>query len=71
MKLFIETSLGRLQNLYMLQDVRAVESQIEEGKFAVAYVQANGMIVEDKRFDTYEEANSEVQSIKSDLLGGE
>ena len=71
MKLFIETGLGRLQNLYMLQDVRAVGSQIEEGKFAVAYVQANGMIVEDKRFDTYEEANSEVQSIKSDLLGGE
>lgn len=71
MKLFIETGLGRLQNLYMLQDVRAVESQIEEGKFAVAYVQANGMIVEDETFDTYEEADSEVQSIKSDLLGGE
>jgi len=70
MKLFIETNSGRLQNLYMLQDVRVVDSKIEENKFAVAYVQANGMIIEDEIFDTYEEADSVVQSVKSTLIGG-
>lgn len=70
MKMFIETGKGRLQNLYMLQDVRVVDSKIEENKFAVAYVQANGMIVEDETFDTYEEADAVVQSVKESLIGG-
>ena len=70
MKMFIETGRGRLQNLYMLQDVRVVDSKIEENKFAVAYVQANGMIVEDETFDTYEEADAIVQSVKESLIGG-
>ena len=70
MKMFIETGRGRLQNLYMLQDVRVVDSKIEENKFAVAYVQANGMIVEDETFDTYEEADAVVQSVKESLIGG-
>ena len=43
MKLFIETNSGRLQNLYLLQDVRVVDSRIQENKFAVGYVQENGM----------------------------
>ena len=70
MKMFIETGKGRLQNLYMLQDVRVVDSKIEENKFAVAYVQANGMVVEDETFDTYEEADVVVQSVKESLIGG-
>ena len=32
MKLFIETNSGRLQNLYLLQDVRVVDSRIQEDK---------------------------------------
>lgn len=70
MKLFIETNSGRLQNLYMLQDVRVVESKIEEGKFAVGYVQENGMIIEDERFDTQQEAEDVVQDVRDQLLGG-
>ena len=69
MKLFIETDAGRLQNLYLLQDVRVIDSQTQEGKYAVAYVQENGMIIEDQLFDTYEEADSVVQSVRQKLLG--
>lgn len=68
MKLFIETNSGRLQNLYLLQDVRVVDSKKEEGKFAAGYVQSNGVIIEDEIFDTFEEANEAVQGIRSDLL---
>ena len=70
MKLFIETNSGRLQNLYLLQDVRVVESKIEEGKFAVGFVQENGMIIEDERFDTQQEAAEVVQEIREQLLEG-
>jgi len=70
MKLFIETNSGRLQNLYLLQDVRVVDSRIQEDKFAVGYVQENGMIIEDEIFDTYEEADTEVQKVKQKLLQG-
>ncbi len=68
MKLFIETNSGRLQNLYLLQDVRVVDSQIQEGKFAVGFVQENGMIIEDELFDTYEDAENAVESVKEELL---
>lgn len=70
MKLFIETNSGRLQNLYLLQDVRVIESKIEEGKFAVGFVQENGMIIEDERFDTHQEAEDAVQDIRDQLLEG-
>lgn len=68
MKLFIETNSGRLQNLYLLQDVRVVDSQIQEGKFAVGFVQENGIIIEDELFDTYEDAENAVESVKEELL---
>ena len=68
MKLFIETNSGRLQNLYLLQDVRVVDSQIQEGKFAVGFVQENGMIIEDELFDTYEDTENAVESVKEELL---
>ena len=68
MKLFIETNSGRLQNLYLLQDVRVVESKIEEGKFAVGFVKENGMIIEDERFDTQQEAEDVVQDVRDQLL---
>lgn len=70
MKLFIETNSGRLQNLYLLQDVRVVDSRIQENKFAVGYVQENGMIIEDEIFDTYEEADTKVQKVRQELLKG-
>ena len=70
MKLFIETNSGRLQNLYLLQDVRVIDSRIQEGKFAVGYIQENGMMIEDEVFDTYEEADTEVQKARQKLLEG-
>lgn len=70
MKLFIETNSGKLQNLYLLQDVRVVDSRIQEDKFAVGFVQENGMIIEDEIFDTYEEADEVVQEIRQQLLEG-
>ena len=69
MKMFIETGAGRLQNLYLLQDVRVIDSQVQEGKFAVAYVQENGVIIEDQLFDTYEDADEVVQDVREELLG--
>ena len=69
MKLFIETNSGRLQNLYLLQDVRVIDSKVQEGKFAVGFIQENGMIIEDEIFDTYEEADEVVQDVREELLG--
>ena len=68
MSLFIETELGKLQNLYLLQDVRVAKSIKEENKFAVGYVQANGMIIEDELFDSEEDAQSKVNEIREKLL---
>ena len=68
MKLFIETNSGRLQNLYLLQGIEAVHSRTQEGKFAVGYIQSNGVIIEDEIFDTLEEAMSEVENAREQLL---
>ena len=67
--LFIETKSGKLQNLYLLQDVRAIESEEEPGKYALAYVQENGVILEDMLYDTMEEAEAAVEEVKAEILG--
>ncbi len=67
--LFIETKSGKLQNLYLLQDVRAVESEEEPEKYALAYVQENGVILEDMLYDTMEEAEAAVEEVKAEILG--
>ena len=67
--LFIETKSGKLQNLYLLQDVRAIESEEEPEKYARAYVQENGVILEDMLYDTMEEAEAAVEEVKAEILG--
>ena len=67
--LFIETKSGKLQNLYLLQDVRAIESEEEPEKYALAYVQENGVILEDMLYDTMEEAEAAVEEVKAEILG--
>lgn len=69
MKLFIETEAGKLQNLFLLQDVRALPSEIEPEKFALAYIQENGTIIEDVLYDTIEEAEQKAESVRKELLG--
>ena len=68
MKLFIETEAGKLQNLFLLQDVRALPSEIEPEKFALAYIQENGTIIEDVLYDTIEEAEEKAESVREELL---
>ena len=63
--MFIKTDSDRLQNLYVLQDVRVVE---DEGKFYVGWVQTNGVIVKDGEYNDYNSAKAKVDSIIEDLL---
>lgn len=65
--MFIETESGRLQNLYLLQDVRVVE--IEDTKlYSIGYVQMNGVIVKEGKYETFEEADTKRQEIVNRLL---
>lgn len=68
MSMFIETTSGRLQNLYLLQDIRVVEEDSE--KYSVGYIQSNGAVIVDETFDTLSEAEARVNEIKSSLIGG-
>lgn len=71
MSMFIETASGRLQNLYLLQDVTVIEVvETENKKYSVGYLQSNGAIVEEGEFSTYSEAEAKVNEIKSLLVGG-
>lgn len=71
MSMFIETASGRLQNLYLLQDVRVVDNdEVEEKTYSVGYVQSNGVIIKEGTFSTYSEAETKVNEIKSSLVGG-
>lgn len=66
--MFIETTNGRLQNLYLLQDVRVIEndkkSDSDELTYAVAYVQMNGVIIKEGAYATQEEA----EAIRKDIV---
>ena len=68
MALFIETDGGKLQNLYLLQAVVAIPSQEVPNKFAVAYMQENGTLIEDLLYDTQADADAKVAQIKQKLL---
>lgn len=68
MSMFIETAIGRLQNLYLLQDIIIVET--EDNKYSVGYLQSNGTIVPEETFSTYSEAEARINEIKSSLVGG-
>lgn len=64
--MFIETNEGRLQNLYLLQDVIVVDN--EDGTFSIGYLQVNGVIINEGIYNTREEAESDLEEIKSALL---
>lgn len=70
--MFIETNSGRLQNLYLLQDVRVMENDkkldSEELTYAVAYVQMNGVVIKEGAYATQEEAEAIRQEVVAKLL---
>ena len=65
--MFIETDSGRLQNLYLLQDVRVLPIE-DSDKFTIGYIQANGAIIKEGSFDSEEEAEIKRTAIISKLL---
>ena len=64
--MFIQTDEGKLQNLYLLQDVRVVQNDDET--YSIGYVQINGEILKELSFETEEEAESKRQEIIAKLL---
>ena len=54
--MFIKTETGRLQNLYLLQDVRVIKN--EDNTWSVSFIQMNGVAINESRYATEEEANS-------------
>ncbi|MBQ2639151.1 MAG: hypothetical protein IJF92_00075 [Bacilli bacterium] len=68
MGLFILTASGKPQNLLLLQYVKAIESEKEPGKYALAYIQADGEIFEDTLYGTMAEAEAAANEIREELL---
>ena len=64
--MFIETDTGRLQNLYLLQDVRVIQN--EDNTYSIGYVQMNGEIIKELSFDSEETANTKRDEIIQKLL---
>ena len=64
--MFIETDTGRLQNLYLLQDVRVIQN--EDDTYSIGYVQMNGEIIKELSFDSEETANAKRDEIVQKLL---
>lgn len=64
--MFIETDTGRLQNLYLLQDVRVIQN--EDNTYSIGYVQINGEIIKELSFDSEEAANTKRDEIVQKLL---
>ena len=66
--MFIETEAGRLQNLYLLQDVRVMDNSKKEGTYTIGYVQMNGAIIQEGEYETFEAADSKREEIVAKLL---
>ena len=64
--MFIETDTGRLQNLYLLQDVRVIQN--EDNTYSIGYIQMNGEIIKELSFDSEETANTKRDEIVQKLL---
>lgn len=64
--MFIETDTGRLQNLYLLQDVRVIQN--EDNTYSIGYVQMNGEVIKELSFDSEETANTKRDEIVQKLL---
>lgn len=66
--MFIETEEGKLQNLYLLQDVRVVENDKNPEKYSIGYVQMNGEIYKEGEYTTLSEAEEKKTAIIQKLL---
>lgn len=66
--MFIETDGGRLQNLYLLQDVRVISNEDTPTTYSIGYVQMNGEIILDGKYATEAEANTKKAEIVAKLL---
>ena len=64
--MFIETDTGRLQNLYLLQDVRVIQN--EDNTYSIGYVQMNGEVIKELSFNSEETANTKRDEIVQKLL---
>ena len=64
--MFIETETGRLQNLYLLQDLAIEEN--ENGTFSVIFIQMNGVKIKEGEYATEEEAENILETEKEKLL---
>ena len=64
--MFIQTDTGRLQNLYLLQDIRVITN--DDNTFSIGYVQMNGEIIKELSYDTEEDAKTKRQEIINKIL---
>ena len=67
--MFIETETGRLQNLYLLQDIRVIQN--DEEKWQVSFIQMNGVAINEGEYDTEEEAQQIKEVEVAKLLDNE
>lgn len=66
--MFIETDEGRLQNLYLLQNVIVTESDNEEYPYCVGWVQSNGMIIKEGKYTDSDSAEAKRKEIMAELI---
>lgn len=64
--MFYECENGRLQNLFLLQNIRVIKN--DDNTYSIGWVQSNGAIVKEYNYSTEEEANTKYTSLKSELL---
>ena len=64
--MFIETETGRLQNLFLLQDV--IITKNDDDTFCIGYVQANGEIIKEGSYNSIESAETAKAAIYAKLL---
>lgn len=64
--MFYECENGRLQNLFLLQNIRVIKN--DDNTYSIGWIQSNGAIVKEYNYSTEEEANTKYTSLKSELL---
>lgn len=67
--MFIETDEGRLQNLYLLQNVLVGNRENDEtSPYCIDWVQSNGLIIKEGEFATESAAETKREEIVNKLL---
>lgn len=64
--MFFQTDGGRLQNLFLLQDVRVVEN--EDKTYSIGYVQINGEVLKEGSYSKIEEADTALSLVVQKLV---